>query len=309
MSVRIVRAGLLTTVQDLGRFGYAHIGMSPAGAADALSFRVANVLVGNDANAPALEMTLLGPTVEFEHETTVAFTGASIADANIPMWQAVNVPAGYRVSCGALTEGARAYLAIGGGFDVPRQMQSASTHLASFVGGLEGRALRDGDVFEAGSSPHVRARKVRSHSRELFTKRLFDRAQPIRVTRGVQWDWYDSATVERFATSVYAVSEQSNRVGLRLTGASVAARNDRELLTEGVALGAIQTPPDGQPIILFVDQQTTGGYPKIANVIAADLPRIGQLRPRDEVRFQFMSFDEALSALRAQEMMLQEAFE
>ncbi len=306
MKARVLSAGMLTTVQDLGRFGCAHLGISPAGAADAQSFRMANLLVGNAENEPALEMTLTGATLEFENRAVVSLTGGSVVRKGsepLPMWSALEVPGGVALECGQILNGARAYLAVQGGFNVPVQMHSASTHLASRVGGWQGRALKSGDVLDCGASPHGSVRKLKPG----FVEKVKG-AGPIRITRGVQWEWFEKDAVARFLATEYAVLEQSNRAGLRLRGEAIRLCTQAELLTEGVPLGAVQIPPDGQPIILFVDQQTTGGYPKVANVIAADLHRVGQLRPRDSLRFQLVSIESAVQLLREQEKALREVF-
>jgi antagonist of KipI len=306
--VRVTKPGLLTTVQDLGRRGCAHSGVSAGGAADALSLRIANRLVGNVEDSPALEMTLLGAELEFEGNAVIAITGAmaecivTMPDGSrelAPRWEPFQVRAGERLDCGAATEGARLYVAAAGGFEVPRVLGSASTFLPGKLGGVEGRALRVGDLIEIGTE-HGAVRGLPPGALD----RLF--AREIRITPGPQRERFDEAALARLVAGEYIVSEDSNRNGIRLKGASVAPGDKQQLLTEGVSLGAIQVPADGQPIILFVDQQTTGGYPKIANVIAADMHRVGQLKPRDIVRFHWVTIGEAVDALRAQERWLSE---
>lgn len=300
MTMRVIHAGLSTTVQDLGRYGFAHLGISPCGAADAISFRLANLIVGNEENAPAMEMTLQGATLEFDRNTIVAITGATcdckIGNYRIPAYAAVEVPAGGSLSCGNTKDGARTYLAISGGIVVPRVMGSASTDLRGRFGGYDGRPLKNGDLLRSGKPSGTPPRRLRPDAQEERR-----RNRSIRVTRGPQRDWFADEAIARFQTSSYRVSEQADRAGLRLYGDPLPLRERRQLLTDGVPLGAVQVPQDGQPIVLFVDQQTTGGYPKIANVIAADIHRIGQLRPRDEVRFEEVSFGQAVDALRKQE--------
>jgi len=303
MTVRVLKPGLFTTVQDRGRFGYAHLGISAAGAADALSLRIANLRVGNDENAPVLEMTLLGATLEFRQRAIIAISGAACecqagldpALANT----AVEVRAGTVLQCGSMVDGARSYLAVQGGFDVPCIMGSASTDIRGRFGGFEGRRLQSGDVLRIGEGGGLQVRRLRAGALELMGL-----AGPIRVTKGAQQDWFSPVTYAQLLASKYVVSEHSDRAGLRLKGEPVSPREESQLLTDGIPLGAIQVPPDGQPIILFVDQQTTGGYPKIANVIAADMHRVGQLRPRDEVRFIEVSIAAAVEALREQERWL-----
>ena len=301
--IHVIKPGLLTMVQDLGRHGYTHFGVSPAGAADHVSFRIANLLVGNDANAPTLEITLVGPTLEFEVSATIAITGHG-ALASTPMNEALEVAAGTRLVVGSLSAGARAYVAVRGGLAIPQIMGSCSTFLPANIGGFEGQALRSGDKLAIGDRIRGGPRKLAAAS---FAN-LQPHSGPIRVTPSLQSDWFDHEAIERFYEQSFIVTEQSNRSGLRLAGEPILRAHPGELLTEGIALGAVQVPPDGQPIVLFVDQQTTGGYPKIANVIAADLPRIGQLRPREEIKFQAVSIPQAIELLRTQERVMSEAF-
>ena len=308
MTIRVARPGFFTTVQDLGRYGCAHLGVSPGGAADPLSFRIANLLVGNHENAPALEMTLLGATLEFEESAVVAFTGADCecrADAiAVPPNAAIDLPAGAVLQCGSMTTGARCYLAVQGGFDIPLVMGSASTFVPGRFGGFKGRKLQSGDVLQVCRHDSLRVRSLRPAALDLSSRD----PRPLRVTKGAQQDWFAPEAFEKLFSTAYIVSEQSDRTGLRLKGEVVRPREHSELLTDGIPLGAIQVPQDGQPIILFVDQQTTGGYPKIANVIAADLHRVGQLRPRDEVRLAEVSVEEAIQTLREQERWLRAIF-
>jgi antagonist of KipI len=285
--IHVVSPGLQTTVQDLGRFGWAHYGISASGAADPLALRAANLIVGNAENAAALEMTLMGGAFEFENDAVIALAGSDFG-AGLPLWTPIDVKAGQTVGCGSTRSGARSYLAVRGGLDVPRTMGSASVHVMTGVGG---RPLRAGDLLPVGNAA---LRRARTGSPPPFAN-----AGPLRVTAGPQ--------AERFAGELYAasyaVSEESNRMGLRLRGPAIPSPAGG-MLTEGTPLGAIQVPPDGQPIILFVEHQTTGGYPKPANVVSADFWRLGQLRPRDEVRFELVTIDRALDLLREQEQWL-----
>jgi antagonist of KipI len=283
-SIRVLAPGFQTSVQDLGRFGYAHLGVAASGAADALALRAGNLLVGNAENAAALEMTLVGGTFEFETAAVVALTGSDFG-AGLPLWTAVEVAAGTILRSGASRSGARGYLAVRGGIAVPKVLGSASAHLMTGVGG---QALRKGDVLPIGSEAVRGARKQAVTAPTAET--------PLRVTAGPQAAWFG----DELYGATYQVLEESNRVGLRLKGPAITSPAGH-MLTEGVALGAIQIPPGGQPIVLFVEHQTTGGYPKPANVISADLWRVGQLRPRDQVQFQLVSIEQALELLREQE--------
>jgi antagonist of KipI len=309
--IHVKNPGMLTTVQDAGRFGCAHLGISPAGAADRMALRIANRLIGNDENAAALEMTLVGTTLEFEEACAVAIAGGEcdckLGESTVEMWTTVTVPAGGVLACGAMKRGARTYLAVGGGLEVAEILGSASTNLSGGFGGVEGRGVRKGDLLGARMATTARkAMKLKRGANERIYPTMD--AMAIRLTNGVQQEWFDAEERGKLFAGEYRVSEESNRSGLRLKGAALGPREKKELLTEGVSLGAMQVPPDGQPIILFVDQQTTGGYPKIANVISADMHRIGQLRPRDEVRFSEVTIAEAVRLLREQEEWFQGIF-
>jgi antagonist of KipI len=302
-SVEVIASGLLTTVQDLGRDGYGPWGVSASGAADAVALRIANRLVGNAENAAALEMTLLGGTFRFPNGGVASVTGsnfgATLDDAPIAMWAAVRILPGQTLAFGPTRSGARCYLAVHGGIRVPAFLGSASTHLLSRLGGFDGRPLRKGDVLAAGppSSDFVPARVPAGTLEQLAPRKR------LRVTLGLQASWFDQAALAVFYNGHYTVAEESNRTGIRLTGPPVSGAA-RELLTEGAPLGAIQIPAGGQPIIVFVEQQTTGGYPKIANVVSADLHSVGQLRPRDVISFEGIDFDAAQGLLIEQERLL-----
>ena len=296
--LQVIEPGFLTTVQDLGRSGYAHIGISTGGAADTFSLRVGNRLVGNRDAAPALEMTLLGGRFRFEQETVFALTGAdfgALLDGEpVTPWMAARAKDGAELALGRARGGARAYLCMAGGVEADEFLGSASTDLRSGFGGIEGRRLRRGDRLRLGEAarqpPRVDARPLRHY---IGGARL-------RVTRGPQECVFAPDTLQRLFESTYTVRDDSDRHGLRLSGEPVPALRE-QLLTEGVSLGAVQVPPDGQPIILLVDQQTTGGYPKPVNVILADLPRAGQLAPRGKVSLVEVDLATAHAALREQE--------
>jgi antagonist of KipI len=303
-SIQIQTAGLLTTVQDLGREGFGPIGVSVSGAADPISLRLGNRLVGNVETAAGLEMTLLGGTFLFPEGASVALTGsdfgASLDDAKVDMGTSIEVRPGQTFRLGPTRSGARCYLCVQGGIAVPPFLGSASTHILSGLGGFDGRALRGGDVLSIGSSTKpFRKRTIAPRvSEHLFARKV------LRVTPGPQIDWFSESARRSFFSGTYRVGEQSDRMGLRLQGAPISRRIRRPMITEGVSLGAVQVPQGGLPIILFVEQQTTGGYPKIANVISADLHRLGQLRPRDELRFEQVSWEAARSLFMEQERML-----
>ena len=284
--IHVLAPGFLTTVQDLGRFGYAHFGISASGAADPLALRAGNLLVGNAENAPALEMTLTGGEFAFEGTAVIALTGSDFA-SSIPMWQPVEIRNGETLRCGPARHGARCYLSVRGGLDVPLVMGSASVHVMTGVGG---RPLRRGDVLPIGD------RAVRRPRKPALGAPAHRGMACLRTTAGPQARWFG----DELYTAGYRVREESNRMGIRLEGPALPSPGGH-MITEGVPLGAVQAPPDGQPIILFVEHQTTGGYPKPANVISADFWRLGQLRPRDEIRFERITMEGALALLRDQE--------
>lgn len=306
-SIRVLKAGLLTTVQDLGRQGFGPIGVSASGAADPIALRLGNCLVGNAENAAALEMTLLGGTFVFEKDGTAALTGsdfgAIIDGVPAPIGASFEIRSGQTLRLAPTRSGARCYLCIHGGINVPAFLGSASTHLLSGLGGFEGRALRDGDVLQIGpATERFRQRRTASRVSELLAPR-----KTLRVTHAPQAHWFSGSSRRSFYSATYHIGEQSDRMGLRLEGPAIRPARHRAMITEGVSLGAIQVPAGGCLIILFVEQQTTGGYPKIANVISADLHRLAQLRPRDEIRFELVSWRAARSALIEQEKLMSPA--
>jgi antagonist of KipI len=308
MSLIEVRTpGLLTTVQDLGREGFGPMGVSPSGAADAVALRVGNRLAGNADGAAGLEMTLLGGSFFFREPAVVALTGSDFApaldDRRVETWSSVEIRAGQTLQLGATRAGARCYLCVRGGIDVGLFLGSASTHLLSGLGGFEGRALRKGDVLKVGRA----IEGFRTFRKRNLARRALEKLAPrkvLRVTAGPQSDWFSKEAHELFYRGTYRVTEESNRMGLRLEGAAIASAPGGEMISEGVSLGAVQITASGLPIILFVEQQTTGGYPKIANVISADMSSLGQLRPRDEIRFELVEMETARALLVGQEELL-----
>ncbi len=298
----MLEPGFLTSIQDLGRFGYAHLGVSASGAADSFALRIGNLLVGNKEDAAGLEMTLTGGLYEFDEPCSVAITGSHFSprldSSEVPMWGAFNVAAGQRLKIGATQEGARCYLCVQGGFDLPLTLGSYSTHLMTSLGGCSGRALKKGDVLNV----HSKAFALVETPSENFSS--WYQRDVLSVTAGLQEDFFFKEEIKLFYSSSYEVSEDSNRMGLRLLGPQLKHLAGREIITEGAPLGAVQVPQSGKPIILFVEHQTTGGYPKIANIISADMHRVGQLRPRDVVKFRKVSLEEARAAFLDRERLV-----
>jgi len=299
--IQVQEPGLFTTVQDLGREGFGPLGVSASGAADAISLRMGNRLVGNAEGAAGLEMTLLGGTFLFPEGAVIALAGsdfgATLDGKPVELWTAFESRPGQALRLGPTCSGARCYLCVRGGIAVKLFLGSASTHILSGLGGHDGRALRKGDVLNIGAA------SVSSRERSLSARALkeLQARKVLRVTPGPQSDWFPESARRLFYESRYRVAEESNRMGIRLEGAIVPVPSGGEMISEGVSLGAIQVPEGGKPIILVVEQQTTGGYPKIANVISADFHSLGQLRPRDEIRFERVDWETARALLREQE--------
>ena len=299
----VVRPGLLTTVQDLGRWGSQVIGVPVAGPMDSYSHRLANLLVGNASEAATLEVTLIGPELEFQRDAVVAVAGADfellLDDQPVATHASLAVPTGGRLRFGRRRSGARAYVAIDGGVAVPPVLGSRATHLVSALGGVEGRALRAGDAIPLGPRQAAPEPKRRAPGLALAVPRL-----RLRVLLGPQDDWFTPAAREIFLREPFRVSPTSNRMGYRLEGKALQRARDAEPISEPVTMGAIQVPPAGDPILLMADRQTAGGYPKIATVVAADLPLAGQLGPGDLVEFRPCTRTEAMAAHIARERQL-----
>ncbi len=277
----VVRAGLLTTVQDRGRPGLAQLGVPPSGAADQRALELGNRIVGNDPGAAALESTLLGPALRFAEPALVAVTGAE-ADAAVsgrPLEHglAAQVPAGGLLELGRCRDGVRAYISVRGGFAVEATLGSRSHDLLT---GLGPPPLRDGDVLPVGPEP---ARRPDPSVRVIAAP---DGEPTLVVVPGPRDDWFPAEALEVLTSVAWRVGTASNRVGIRLEGPSLERLDRGELLSEGVVTGAIQVPPSGQPILLGPDHPTTGGYPVLAVVVAAGLPFAGQLAPGASVRFR-----------------------
>jgi antagonist of KipI len=301
--LRVVRPGLLTTVQDQGRFGLQAFGVSVAGAMDPRAHRVANLLVANAPGAASLEVTLAGPEIEFDDDRFVAVAGGTfdlaVSGARVPMETAFPVSTGSRLSFGARSRGARAYVAVSGGIDVPLLFGSRSTHLGSRMGGFEGRALARGDRLPLGGwggRPPLRRAGLAGAPGSVPVGHA-----RVRVLPGLQPDRFPDTALDVLQAAPYTVGAESNRMGYRLTGARLPLVGGADMISDATPLGALQVPPSGQPVLLMADRQTTGGYPVIATVISADLGLVAQLAPGDTIEFALCAPREALTALVADE--------
>ena len=299
-AIRVVRGGLLTSVQDLGRWGHQASGVPVAGPMDAFSHRLANLLVGNPPSAATLEITLIGPELEFNAPAMVAVCGAEFeVTANrdpLAANTSVVIPMGARMQFGRRRAGARAYLGVAGGIQTPPLLDSRATHLLSGMGGHNGRALAAGDLLPIVAAPS----QSMSRRAQGLTLPANGRAR-LRILPGPQTDWFTPQAMATLTGISFRISPRSNRMGYRLEGPPLAWARDDEPISEPLAFGAIQVPAAGEPILLMADRQTAGGYPKIASVIAADLPIAGQLAPGDFIEFAACSRQEAAAALIARE--------
>jgi antagonist of KipI len=295
--IRIVEPGALSTVQDLGRPGQLRYGIPPSGPIDRAAFVVANRLVGNHDGAAGLECTVTGPRFEVEAPCAIAVTGAGMSvtvnGAEAPAWTTLILKSGDVVKLGVARAGVRAYVAFSGGIDVPTVLGSRSTYLRGRLGGLGGRALRRDDRLALFPAPLPPVRRAQPRMIADLT------AMPtIRVVLGPQADRFTDEGVEAFLGGEYEMLPQSDRMGARLRGPRITHRRGHDIISDGIALGSIQVPGDGQPIVLLVDRQSTGGYTKAATVCSFDIGRLGQVKPGQRVRFRAIDLREAQGALR-----------
>ncbi|HSV56193.1 MAG TPA: 5-oxoprolinase subunit PxpB [Magnetospirillaceae bacterium] len=303
-SIVVRSPGALTTVQDLGRTGYQPLGVPPAGAADRDAMETANLLVGNERGEACLECTLLGPELEFTGPAAFAVCGAAMQarlnGVEVPAWETLYAEAGDILSLGTAEAGLRAYLAFAGGLSVPVVLGSRSTCLLAGFGGWQGRALCKADRLPLAAGPTaaaIPARFVPYACRPGYPSEICARAIPFHEV-----DRFEAESVERFFREPYEVSPKSDRMGCRLSGIPLVHANGADIVSSGVQTGTVQVPGDGMPIVLLPDRQTTGGYTRIAQVIKADLPMLGQVRPGDKVRFIKATVDEARKAWRGREI-------
>lgn len=301
--LKIINPGPLTTIQDEGRDGYMRYGMPTSGAVDKFAFKVANLLVGNNESAAVLETAFLGPEIQFKSDAIIAITGADMQplldNHPINMWQAIRVEKGSRLSFASLQDGLRAYIAIGGGIDLPAVMDSKSTYLKAKIGGLEGRKLKEGDVLKFFSN-NLEAKQVVNQPLPEMLIPQYSEKNEVKVILGPQDDYFSQADIEKFLNSEYKFSNRSDRMGCMLEGPTLKHKKSPDIISDGIAMGAIQVPGHGKPIIMLSDRQTTGGYAKIANVTTTDLMKVAQAKPGDVISFKAVSVKEAQKDLRKQ---------
>ncbi|MBM7587729.1 antagonist of KipI [Bacillus pakistanensis] len=322
--LKIKKPGLLSTVQDLGRYGFQKHGVIVSGAMDSLAHRISNLLVGNEEIHPTIEFTLLGPVIEFTETTLISICGATmnatIDGQSLPLWRPVLIKKGSELRIGQCQDGCRAYIAIAGGLNVSSIMNSKSTYLRAEIGGFKGRALKPDDELKPGQIGSLSKNMIQSLTPNLinspFTEMEWTVASElipthhkkayIRVTPGRQYHLFSKDSLDNFFNEPFNITAQSDRMGYRLEGPRLKLQHEEDMISEAVSFGTIQVPSNGNPIILLADRQTIGGYPKIAQVATADLPYVAQLKPGDRVAFKEITVEEAQKLYLKQEWNLQQ---
>ena len=305
-TIKILDAGLLTTVQDLGRYGFQRYGVSASGVMDEYSAKIANKLVGNKVGEAVLETTLKGVQIEFLQNTAVAITGGNcdvtLNGTKIELWQSYLVNRGDILKMGICRSGLRNYLAFSGGVDVPVIMNSKSTNLKAKVGGFNGRKLMTGDILSVGVGSLEAPLTLNKHYIPTYPKDI-----KVGVILGQQDDHFTEAGIKTFLNETYTVTQESDRMGIRLSsvsGATIEHKNGADIISDGITFGAIQVPGSGQPIVMMADRQTTGGYTKIGNVISSDLAKLAQATPGTKVKFVEYTLEQAVQAIKNNDIII-----
>ncbi|MEH7013123.1 biotin-dependent carboxyltransferase family protein [Neobacillus niacini] len=292
---KVIKPGLQTTVQDLGRYGFREYGVSPSGAMDPYSLQMGNLLVGNELGEAGLEAPLIGPVLLALHDVSIAICGGNLSpkinEQEVPLWKSIVIQKGQILSFGEVKEGVRSYICIAGGINVPLVLNSKSTYLTGKFGGFEGRALKEGDILFG--SPFTR------RNRQLHTNLIPEYTNPltVRVIIGSHKDKFTPLGFETFLTEEYIISPQSSRMGYQLNGPKIEHSSPADIISDAIPLGGIQVPANGQPIILMAEHQTTGGYSRIGTVISTDIPLLAQALPGTKIRFKAISLQSAQNLL------------
>ena len=305
MSVRILQPGLLTTVQDLGRFGFQKFGLSASGAMDPYAAAIANILVGNDRDCAVLECFFLGPTIQFQQDTVFSITGGNFSPCldhqPVQTYLPIATHSGQILSFSGSSEGCRCYLAFQGGIDIPPVMGSRSTDLRAHLGGFQGRKLLQGDELSLGISVHAPLPCSGWRIRPQYHRQP---VQELHVILGPQDHMFSPQTVQSFFNAEYTVTDKLDRMGCRLSGPFISSNCSQDMISDAVVYGSIQIPPSGEPILMLSDHQTVGGYPQIATVIASDSFILAQLKPGDKVKFSQTTLDAAHNIAQKREAFL-----
>ncbi|MCC2506115.1 MULTISPECIES: biotin-dependent carboxyltransferase family protein [Bacillus] len=307
MDVEVLHAGMFTTVQDLGRSYYQQFGVPVGGAMDKNALRLINMLVGNEENEAGLEMTILGPKLLIKKTTLLAIGGADMEPLlngeRIPLWRPILAEEGSMLCFGKVKSGCRAYVTFAGGIHIERTMGSKSTYIRAAIGGIEGRMLKKGDCFQIGTYSEMANRFIQDLQKDerIKTKWVisnsvlpkYKKHPKLRVITDFEYDQFIEESRKAFFTKEYKVSNYADRMGYRVEGEVLNRIEEKEILSSPVTFGTIQVPNGGQPIILMADRQTTGGYPRMGNIISVDLPLLAQLKPGDYVSFEKITLEEA----------------
>ena len=294
MGIRVLKSGMLTTVQDLGRNGYQSQGFSVAGVMDVRSFKIANLLLDNPENEAVLEFTLIGPTLQFTSDTIIAITGGdfqpTVNGEPAPMYTALYMKRGDILKFGSARTGSRGYIAFSSYLDIPVVMGSRCTNLKSKIGGYKGRKLKDEDYIGF----RIKRRYLPYFlSRKLDLDEFDEEEVTLRVVMGPQDDMFTKQGIHTLLSETYTVTSDFDRMGCRLEGPFIASKNGSDIISDGIAFGSIQVPAHGKPIVLLADRQTTGGYAKIATVASVDIPKLVQRKTDHKIRFQAITVEEA----------------
>ena len=309
-ALKIIQPGMLSTIQDRGRYGYQRFGMPTAGAMDMFALRAANALLGNDDNAACIEATVLGPRIEILADIRIAIAGADLSPrlngVPMPMWTAVRARKGDILDFGGPADGVRAYIAVSGGINVPQVMGSRATYMKAAIGGIDGKPLRAGDILNAdctsAADTDAEDRPAGIMPQDAIPQ--YGSEHVARVVLGPQDASFTAKGIDTLLSAPYTVSINSDRMGYRLEGEAIEHVDGADVISDGTPLGTIQVPGDGQPIILLADRGTTGGYTKIATIISPDLSKIAQAMPGHTISFKAVTVEEAQAAYRAQERLL-----
>lgn len=319
MGLKIKQPGVHATIQDVGRTGAQKYGVVVGGVMDELSLRIGNILVQNNQNEAAIEVMFFGTSITFTENHVIAITGGDLQPMMngvlVPMWRPIYIKKSSTITFKGTAKGCFAYISIAGGFEVPYKMNSKSTFTKAGIGGYKGRALDKNDVLEIGSPNKISKaimktlNKSPAHPKWYVNYATFygqSDEQIIRVLKGSEYNLFSKESQKNFATEEYTLTTQADRMGYKFDGQTLKQSNPTDLLSEGVTYGTVQVPANGKPIILMADRQTTGGYPKIAQVITADLPKLAQVQPHSKVKFKIVSMLEAEKALFTQEDKIKE---
>ncbi|NBI28090.1 5-oxoprolinase subunit C family protein [Chengkuizengella marina] len=319
MTLKILKPGMLTTIQDLGRVGYQKYGVVASGVMDSYAARLANLLIGNDENAAVMDMTMIGPSIEFQEDTLISICGGDLAavidDERVPLWRPLIIKSGSRLRFGNAKSGCRAYLSVVGGISVSEVMESSSTDLRAAIGGYKGRKIKSGDEISIHQPDPIRGTRIKSLLQNITTKSFIplpwyvsENSLPayqsrvvIRVMKGREFELFQDESITSLLSNTFTIHPQSDRMAYRLNGSQIQLKSELNMISETVTMGTIQVPPDGFLRILLADRQTTGGYPRIAQVATVDLPLIAQLKPGDSLIFQEITLEEAETLYLQQE--------